>query len=293
MTSTAEVVPQVAVPDLDRSSVMARASGENFPVASVLLPPRLRTHLLAIYGYARLVDEIGDREGASSPEARLAELDWAEAELDRALSGRATHPVFVAAGVTAKAIGVDRKPFVDLIEANRLDQRQSEYADFPALEEYCAKSANPVGRLVLAVFGCTTPAAVGHSDQICTALQLVEHWQDVVEDHRAGRVYLPKEDLARFEIGVEELDGPCTAALQRLMAFEAGRARSLLVEGLPLLSMLSVFGRIAVSGFCGGGLAQLDALEAARFDVFSKAVKAPKVAVARRALALALGVGRA
>jgi phytoene/squalene synthetase len=200
--------------------------------------------------------------------------------------------VFVTVGETARTIGAGREPFVDLIEANRIDQRQSHYADYAALEGYCAKSANPVGRLVLAVFGVTSPAAVAHSDAICTALQLVEHWQDVVEDHAVGRVYLPGEDLAAFGIAEEALAGPVTPEFRRLLAFETARARALLSGGLPLLGLLPAFGRIAVAGFCGGGLAQLDALDAAGYDVFSGPVKATKSAVARRSLVLAVGGGR-
>jgi len=282
--STTAAAARAAAPE--QSSVMARASGENFPVASALLPRVYRRHLLAIYGYARLVDEIGDRPDGGGAAERLAELDWAEAEIDRALVGEADHPVFVAAGETARAIGVGREPFVDLIEANRLDQRRSRYPDFAALEGYCQKSANPVGRLVLAVFGATSPAAVRHSDAVCTALQLVEHFQDVAEDYAAGRVYLPAEDLAAFAVTEESLAGPATPALRRLLAFEVGRARALLDGGLPLLGLLPPFGRLAVAGFCGGGLAQLDALEAAGYDVFGAPVKATKWAVLGRSARL-------
>jgi squalene synthase HpnC len=284
--ATAEAVRDAAAPDLARPEVMARAGGENFPVASILLPRSIREHLLSIYGYARYIDEIGDRADGGGTEARLASLDWAEEEIDRALRGEADNPIFVAAGATARAIGADRTPFVDLIEANRLDQRQNRYPDFAALEAYCAKSANPVGRLVLMIFGCHGSAAEARSDDICTALQLVEHWQDVVEDYGVGRVYLPGCDLATFDVEESALCGPCTPALRRLMAFEVGRARERLVEGLPLLSMLSPLGRVAVAGFCGGGLAQLDALEAAGYDVFSAPVKATKFAVARRSAVL-------
>jgi squalene synthase HpnC len=271
--------------DLEVAAVMDRLGGENFPVASRLLPARLRAHLLAIYGFARLIDEIGDRPGPS-PEQRLAELDWAEGELDRALRDQSHEPIFIAVSKTAHAVGVGREPLADLIEANRLDQRRHRCRDYAELEEYCRYSANPVGRLVLAVFGATTPKSVALSDDVCTGLQLVEHWQDVREDFLAGRVYLPDEDLERFAVDPEELAGPMSDALRRLLAFECSRARRLLEQGRPLLEDLDGFARLAVGGFVGGGFAQLDALERARFDVFSQPAKATKGSVARHTFAV-------
>ncbi|HLI15224.1 MAG TPA: squalene synthase HpnC [Acidimicrobiales bacterium] len=269
-------------------SVLAKARGENFPVASRLLPVRVRRQLLAIYGFARFVDDVGDL----APGDRLAALEWAEAELDRALDGRATHPVFVAAGRLAAELGLDRRPFADLIAANRLDQEVKRYPTWEALEHYCSLSANPVGRLVLAVFGQPSAEAAVLSDRICTALQVVEHLQDVREDFAAGRVYLPAEDLARF--GVEEADLAAAAAsprLRRAVAFEAGRARRLLVAGAPLIGLVPGAGRVAIAGFVGGGLAQLDALEAAAYDVLARPVKARRAAVARWTVRVALGRG--
>jgi squalene synthase HpnC len=294
MTVAAETAHVAAPerPNLDPTAVMQRAGSENFPVALAVLPKVLRTRLLAIYGYARMIDEIGDRQVPLEPGERLAQLDWAEQELDRALLGQAEHPVFVAVGDVARQLGIDRVPFVGLIEANRLDQRVSRYADYAALEGYCALSANPVGRLVLDIFGASTPATVELSDRVCTALQLVEHFQDVVEDHLAGRIYLPQDDLARFGVTEGDLLGPVSPGLRRLMAFECGRARALLVSGAPLPVLIGGFGRLAISGFIGGGLAQLDALEAAGYDVFGAPVKASKPAVTRAMLRLVVS-GRA
>jgi squalene synthase HpnC len=271
-------------PDLDTARVMARAGGENFPVAPRLLPRRLREDLLAIYGYARFVDELGDRADGGGAEQRLAELDWAEGEVDRALAGESTHEVFAAAGRLARSHDIDRRPFVDLIDANRMDQRNASYPDFEALCGYCALSANPVGRLVLAAVGVADPVAIERSDLICTGLQLVEHWQDVVEDYRAGRVYLPEADLEVFGVAPVELVGPVRGAMRRLVAFETRRAQDLLVAGSPLVGQLEGFARLAVAGFLGGGLAQIEAIEDANFDVFSSSPKAPRLSVARRAL---------
>jgi squalene synthase HpnC len=263
-------------------AVLAKAASENFPVALRLLPSLTRGHLLAVYGFARFVDDLGDLAGGD----RLAQLDWAEAELDRALAGTATRPVFAAAGEMASACGAPRQPFADLIAANRQDQVVLRYATFGELVGYCALSANPVGRLVLAVFGRSGPLLEGWSDSICTGLQLVEHWQDVAEDYRAGRVYLPLEDLAHFGVDEEELGGGVASpAFRRLMAFETARAVRWLHAGRPLVAALSGAARFAVAGFLGGGLAQSDAIAAAGYDVLAHQVKASKRAVARRGAA--------
>jgi len=175
------------------AEVMARAQGENFPVASRLLPRRHRSHLLAIYGFARLVDELGD----SAQGDRLAALDWIERDLGRAYAGRAEHPLMIALQRTLRECALPREPFARLIEANRTDQRVARYQSWEQLRGYCALSANPVGELVLRVFGKATPARIALSDSICTALQLIEHCQDVAEDFAAGRIYLPREELTR------------------------------------------------------------------------------------------------
>lgn len=262
-------------------AVMAKAASENFTVASRLVPPLLRTHLRAVYAYARAIDDIGDL----APGDRGAKLDWAEAELDRALAGAPAHPVFAQAAATAARVGMERAPFVALIEANRLDQVKHRYATYDELIGYCELSANPVGHLVLSVFGCNRPEMRRLSDLVCSALQLVEHFQDVAEDFSVGRIYLPTDDLERFGVAEEELAASTASdGLRRLMAFEAARARTLLHRGAPLVGMMSPAGRVAVAGFLGGGLAQLDALERAGYDVLSAPVKASKVSVARHAL---------
>jgi len=265
--------------EFDAREELAKASSENFPVAMRVLPKNIRWHLQAIYGYARFVDDIGDRSSGD----RLGELDWAEAELDRALRGTATHPLFVAIGVTARRFDLDRRPFADLIEANRLDQRVTRYAGFDDLVSYCALSANPVGRLVLAVFNERDPRLTALSDDVCTGLQLVEHWQDVAEDFGTGRIYLPMSDLKSFGVAEDELaHPPATPALRRLLAFECGRARGFIESGMPLVSSLRRWARVAVAGFVGGGLAQLDAIELGSFDVLSSPAKATKIAVSRK-----------
>ena len=259
-----------------RDAVMARAGTENFPVASRLLPRRERADLLAIYGFARLVDELGDAAAGD----RLAALDWLEAELDRAFAGRAEHPLLIALQPTLRTRALERGPFLRLIEANRVDQRVTAYDTWQQLRDYCALSADPVGELVLAVFGIFDERLTALSDSICTGLQLVEHCQDVAEDLAAGRVYLPAEDLARFgctraELGAVSAGG----ALRSVLAFEVARARSLFDDGAPLLDGLHGRPRLAVAGFLAGGRATADAIEDAGFDVLGGAPRAGRVRV--------------
>jgi squalene synthase HpnC len=238
------------------SAVLDRAGTENFAVASLVLGRATRDHLLAVYGFARLVDQLGDDVDGD----RLAHLDWLEAEVDRVYAGaEPEHPIMQRLAPTVRALDLPRGAFVRLIDANRRDQRQKVYATFAELVDYCDLSANPVGELVLHVFGAATPARIAQSDSVCTALQLLEHWQDVDEDYANGRIYLPAEDLDRFGVAPGAFDGDAYA---RLMSFEIARARALLDEGAPLVGTLRGRARLAVAGYVGGGRAGLDALEA-------------------------------
>jgi squalene synthase HpnC len=275
--------------------VMSRAGTENFTVASRLLPSATRRHFLAVYGFARLADEIGDAavaspDGPASIRRTLARLDWLEGELDAAYCGRATHPVLVRLTPTLAELALPAEPFRRLIEANRRDQTVTDYATCDELLGYCALSANPVGRLVLAILGRATPDRVAWSDSVCTGLQLVEHLQDVAEDARAGRVYLPAEDRARFRVSPGELTGGrASLGLRALVAFESDRARRLLAPGTNLVASLPPRPRLAVAGFVAGGLAALDRIAAAGGDVLAAtALRPPKAAVARRTVRLLL-----
>jgi squalene synthase HpnC len=246
------------------ASVMARAESENFPVASRVLPRRLRSHLLALYGFARLADELGD----SAPGDRLGALDWLEDELERAYVGRAESPLLQQLEATLHECSLPREPFMRLIEANRTDQRVSRYETWEQLRGYCALSADPVGELVLGVFGLRTPARIALSDSICTALQLAEHCQDVGEDFACGRVYLPAEDLARFGASTAELAGPHAGEpLRAVIGFEIARARGLFADGAPLIKEVHGRAKLAVAAFVAGGRAALDAIERAGCDV--------------------------
>ncbi|MHB1510589.1 MAG: squalene synthase HpnC [Acidimicrobiales bacterium] len=264
------------------SDVVARARHENFPVASHLLPARLRTRLMAIYGFARLADDIGDEVAGD----RLADLDWLQTELDSAYEGHARHPTMQRLSPVIAELNLNREPFLALIEANRVDQRVRRYETFDKLVGYCMLSAAPVGRLVLDVFGVSSPLLVPLSDDVCIGLQIVEHLQDVGEDARRGRIYLPEDDMERFGCrGDDLLAASASPALRRLVAFEAERAARLLASGVPLARRLPIRPRVAVAGFAAGGTAALAAIRQADHDVLS-ATRSPRpLTVARHAIA--------
>jgi squalene synthase HpnC len=263
-------------PELALARMDARAGGENFPVASLLAPRWARPHLRALYGFARLVDTIGDEAAGD----RLALLD----ELERELDGPPRTEVMQRLHRTIAARGLPREPFARLIEANRMDQRVARYETWDDLREYCTYSADPVGRLVLAVYGRTDPALVARSDDVCTGLQLVNFLQDPPRDLALGRVYLPQEDLRRFAVLDADLAGPASERVAALLAFEAERARPLLERGLGLAEALG--GRVgrSVALFARGGLAALDALERSHWDVFASRPAPSRLAFARLAV---------
>jgi squalene synthase HpnC len=259
--------------------VLAKARLENFPVALFVLPRATRKHLAAVYGFARLVDDAGDEATGD----RLALLDALELDLDRVYSGVPEHPLMARLRETVSELGLPKEPFLHLIAANRQDQHVSRYETYDELAGYCELSANPVGRLVLHVFGRPTADRVAWSDAVCTGLQLAEHWQDVGEDYRRGRIYLPLGDLRRFGVAEVELgNGRASPAFRELMAFEVDRARRLLEAGVPLTASLRGRERIAIAGYVGGGRAALDAVERSGYDVLGAPPTAPKALRLRR-----------
>ncbi len=260
---------------MDPAVVAARARTENFPVASLLFPRVLRPHLRAVYGFARLVDILGDEAEGD----RLALLDELEGEVEACYSGRPSWPVMQQLQPTIREFDLPREPFLRLIEANRMDQRISEYATWADLKHYCVHSADPVGRLVLGLLRRADDELVAASDDVCTGLQLVNFLQDVPRDLALGRVYLPAEDRRRYDVTV--LDAP-NESLARLLRFEADRARGLLAGGRILRDRIG--GRVGrgVALFARGGLAALEALERADWDIFNGR---PRPSRARLALA--------
>ena len=188
----------------------------------------------------------------------------------------------VALAPVIGACAIPQQVFADLIRANRQDQVVSRYPAFSDLAGYCRLSANPVGRIVLHVFGAATPERMILSDRVCTALQLAEHWQDVAEDFRAGRIYLPAEDLERFGVAESDLAAATAAPqLRALMAFEVERARQLLDEGAPLVGNLRGSARVAVAGYVAGGRAALAAITNAGHDVLCATHKPRRGRLAR------------
>jgi squalene synthase HpnC len=259
--------------------VVANASGENFPVALRVLPARYRRHLTNLYFFARLTDDLGDEArtdasddpGIGVGELRLRLLDELAADVGRIYDGGTPEsPVMRAMAETVHECGVPAKPLLDLIQANRQDQLVVTYQTFAELVRYCELSANPVGQIVLRIFGAATPERVALSDSICTALQLAEHWQDVAEDLAAGRIYLPGEDMERYGCTKADLAAPSAgSAVRELMTFEANRAAGLLDEGAPLVGTLRGAARLAIAGYLAGGRAALAAIRAQQYDVLT------------------------
>ena len=270
-------------------AVAAKASGENFPVALRALPGSWRANLTALYGFARLTDDLGDEPlpgmpaGASQETitaTRLKLLDDLQADVAKIYDGgRPALAAIRALQRTVSECGVPRQPLDDLIQANRQDQLVKRYETCDDLKKYCELSANPVGQVVLYIVGAATPERLRLSDSICTALQLVEHWQDVAEDLGNGRVYLPQEDLRSFGVTEADLARPAAGEnVIRLMTFEANRASELLDEGAPLIGTLKGAARLAISGYVAGGRAALRAIRQAGYDVLRRTPKPGKAA---------------
>jgi len=275
-------------PELQPEAILPRASRENFPVALRWLPRERRDALMAVYGFARLADQIGDAYSGD----RRAALDALETELEAAFRGAARHRLLVDLEPWIERHDLPPGPFHRLIEANRLDQDLDEVANWEGLLDYCRLSANPVGELVLAIFGQATPASIVASDAVCTALQVVEHCQDVAEDARAGRIYLPADDRSWLGCGVADLVAPVASEpLRAVVAVQVRRARALLAEGAPLVASLHGPARLAVAAFVSGGIATCDALAAADFDPLRRPVRPRKGRIVRKAIALWLGGG--
>jgi squalene synthase HpnC len=263
---------------MDVAAVARRARTENFPVASLLFPRHLRPHLRAVYGFARVVDILGDEVDGD----RLAALDELEREVERCYSGEPQWPVMRVLQPTIREFALPREPFLRLIEANRMDQRIPEYETWEDLRFYCKHSADPVGRLVLGLLRRADEGElVAASDDVCTGLQLVNFLQDVPRDLVLGRIYLPAEDRRLFD--VTALDRP-SPQLRALLEFEAARARGLLGSGQALQERIG--GRVgrAVGLFARGGLAALEALESAQWDVFTQRPRPSRMRLALAAV---------
>lgn len=244
---------------------MSVAHYENFPVASLLLPTRLRSPVKVIYRFARSADDMAD-EGSDPPAARLAKLEAYRRQL-----GAPAEPLLREVARIAREFALPRQLFADLLDAFAQDVTKTRYADYAELLDYCRRSANPVGRLLLHLFKRTAETELRQSDAICTSLQLINFWQDVAIDFAKGRIYLPQDEMARHGVAEEHIAAQrCDAAWRSLMAFEVGRARELMLSGAPLGRALP--GRIGleIRATVQGGLRILEKIEKVDFDVFRR-----------------------
>jgi phytoene synthase len=265
---------------------------ENFPVASLLLPANLREPVEAIYAFARSADDIAD-EGDIAPEKRLEQLATYRNAIDSIENGGLAGmcglpPLFARLARTVLNHHLPLKPFHDLLDAFQQDVGKKRYEDFNDLADYCRRSANPIGRLLLVLYNAPTLENFLLSDCICTGLQLVNFWQDVAHDWKKGRIYLPLQDLAQFKVTEEDIAASrCDERWQALLAFEVARTRAILNTGAPLAHRLR--GRIGweLRLIVAGGLRMLDRIEAVGYDVFARRPRIgpiDKLAVAWRAL---------
>ncbi|HEY0665599.1 MAG TPA: squalene synthase HpnC [Gallionella sp.] len=242
---------------------------ENFPVASVLMPKRLRKPVAAIYHFARAADDIAD-EGDLPDAERLRQLDEFRDELAHIANGETPiTPLFRNLAAEVRQHTLPMQPLHDLLAAFSQDVVKKRYADYDELLDYCRRSANPVGNLLLHLYGEATEVNLRYSDAICTSLQLINFWQDVAKDWAIGRVYLPQDDLAKFGVREEQIaQGVCDGAWRALMKFQVDRARALMLSGKPLGTILT--GRIGLEMrmIIAGGLRVLDKLEHVQYDMF-------------------------
>lgn len=248
---------------------------ENFPVASWVGPPALRAAIAAIYAFARGADDIAD-EGDEPPAIRLAGLDRYARMLDRIETasdahGEASGPPFEALAAAIRRHALPIAPFRDLLSAFRQDVTKPRYADIDELFDYCRRSANPIGRLLLHLYGVSDEVELRRADAICTGLQLANFWQDIALDWAKGRIYLPADDMARFGVSERQIaDGIVDERWRRLMAFEVARTRELLRSGLPLARALPLRARLELKMVIAGGLRILRAINGAQGDVFRR-----------------------
>ncbi|NYJ07133.1 squalene synthase HpnC [Petropleomorpha daqingensis] len=272
-----------------RAVEMERA--ENFPVALRVLPRVVRVDLRAVYDVVRLIDDAGDEAVGD----RTAQLEALSAELGDLWQDRPVHTAaLVRLRPTVRARRLPEEPFQRLVAANLQDQRVVRYADHDELLAYCALSAAPIGRLVLAVFAVPADEALlAASDRVCAGLQLVEHWQDVAEDRRRGRVYLPQDAMAAAGVVEADLDAPTAGpALRELVLAETAAAAELLAAGSGLVRGLHGWARCAVTGYVAGGRASVDALRRSGGDVLAATPRPRRRDLLRHAAALSLPRGR-
>lgn len=248
---------------------LARTHYENFPIVSWLLPKRLHQDFFNVYAFCRWSDDLGDEVGSS--ELALELLQWWRTELNDCFAGRVRHPVFVALAGTIERHHFSIAPFQDLISAFEQDQCITQYESYEQLLDYCQRSANPVGRIVLRLGECDTPENVNWSDSICTGLQLANFWQDVARDDAIGRVYLPRDDRERFGYSEDQRAlRRTTPEFVKLLKFEVDRARDCLESGRPLITAVPSWLQVDIELFLEGGLRILKEIETIQYRVWER-----------------------
>jgi len=242
---------------------------ENFPVASILMPKRLRKPVAAIYHFARAADDIAD-EGELSNEERLKQLDEFRAELSRIANNEAPlTSLFQNLATEIRQHALPIQLFHDLLDAFSQDVIKKRYDNFDEVLDYCRRSANPVGRLLLHLYDEATPVNIAYADAICTSLQIINFWQDIARDYAIGRIYLPLDELVQYGVSEEQIaQGMANEAWRTLMKFQVDRARTMMIYGKPLGSILT--GRIGLEMrmIIAGGLRILSKLENVQYDMF-------------------------
>ena len=244
---------------------------ENFPVASLLLPRRLRAPIAVIYRFARSADDIAD-EGADTDDLRLRRLSVYREALERIARGETpAEPLFGDVARIAREHALPLPLFADLISAFSQDVTQKRYADFNQLLDYCRRSANPVGRLLLHLFKRTSEIDLAGSDAVCSALQLINFWQDIEVDFAKGRIYLPQDEMARHGVSERHIaEQRCDAAWRALLAFQVARSREMILRGKPLARSLPGRMGLEIRATIQGGLRILEKIETADYDVFRR-----------------------
>jgi squalene synthase HpnC len=262
---------------------LAKSHYENFLVGSLFVPRELRQHFYNVYAYCRISDDLGDESGG--PANALPLLDWWQEELDACYAGSPRHPVFVALAETNDRFEIPKDPYDNLLRAFRQDQVKTRYRTFDELVDYCRYSANPVGRLVLYLGGYSDEERHKYSDATCTALQLANFWQDVVRDYAIGRVYLPLDEMERYNVTEADIASRrFTPDFGELMRFQCDRTRGLFDEGLKLLPLVERRLRLDIEMFSRGGQEVLRLIEAQGYDVLTRR---PKISKARQVSILA------
>ena len=257
---------------------LARTHYENFSLGTRLLPADLRPHFYSVYAFCRGVDDLGDEVAGD----RAALLDSWEAELRACYAGEPRHPYFMALQTTIAEFDIPQEPFLRLIEANRRDQTVNRYPDFDSLLDYCDHSADPVGRIVLYVFGHREPELHELSDHTCTALQLTNFWQDVARDYAMDRIYLPESTMQEFGTSEDDIAaGTATPGFRAALKYEVERARGMFRDGTPLIERVVKPARVDIALFTAGGLAVLRTIERQDYDVLSKRPSLGKLGKAR------------